>query len=413
MRFHEFKNENVIDNIKKKVVGDFKKRKQLFGKGKKPKNRYVTEAMEARIQHLEDLVYFEGSKGAARALESLRSLEKGGHVDATIKWDGSPAIIFGNNEQGEFILTDKGGFVAKGYDGKPTSPDKLKNMFLDRKGGANRGDPGYVAFANNMKNIFKTYKTALPEDFEGYYKGDLLYYTTPPINDDGYFEFTPNIVTYQVKQDSALGAKIKASTTGVVVHRVLDDKGTEVSVTADLNQVFLGDDVFVFPPQSVQKPAKIDDSKINKMKEMISRDGPMLDQLLDEAYLTQMQMKDLPKIIYKYCNGKVDTGFSNLGEDFFKWLPGSGVSGKKQQKILEHVKTHTKGWESMWAIMKGLIAVKDDIIQQFDNHDQDVIATIGKDRGGEGYVLATKGGDMKLVNRGPGGFTAANRAVQR
>ncbi len=62
-------------------------------------------------------------------------------------------------------------------------------------------------FTNNMKNIFDTYKTALPEDFEGYYKGDLLYYSTPPINSDGYFEFTPNIVTYQVKQDSALGAQ--------------------------------------------------------------------------------------------------------------------------------------------------------------------------------------------------------------
>ena len=29
MRFYEFKTENVIDDIKKKVVGDFKKRKQL------------------------------------------------------------------------------------------------------------------------------------------------------------------------------------------------------------------------------------------------------------------------------------------------------------------------------------------------------------------------------------------------
>ena len=60
-----------------------------------------------------------------------------------------------------------------------------------------------------MKNIFNTYKRALPEDFEGYYKGDLLYYTTPPINDDGYFEFTPNIVTYQVKQDSEFEKKEK------------------------------------------------------------------------------------------------------------------------------------------------------------------------------------------------------------
>ena len=152
------------------------KKTKLFGKGKKPKKN-IAEGMEARIQHLEDLVYFEGSKGAARALEGLRSLEKGGHVDATIKWDGSPAIIFGNNEQGEFILTDKSGFTAKGYDGKPKSPEKLKAMFLDRKGGANKSDPGYVSFANNMKNIFNAYKTALPEGFEGYYKGDLLYYT--------------------------------------------------------------------------------------------------------------------------------------------------------------------------------------------------------------------------------------------
>ena len=56
---------------------------------------------EARIQHAEDVVFWEGSAGAVRALESLRKLEKGGHNDVTIKWDGSPAIIFGRNEDGK------------------------------------------------------------------------------------------------------------------------------------------------------------------------------------------------------------------------------------------------------------------------------------------------------------------------
>ena len=73
----------------------------------------------ARIQHAEDVVFWEGSKGAIRAVESLKKLASGGHKDVTIKWDGSPAIIFGRDEiSGEFVLTDKSGFGAKGYDGK-------------------------------------------------------------------------------------------------------------------------------------------------------------------------------------------------------------------------------------------------------------------------------------------------------
>jgi hypothetical protein len=44
----------------------------------------------ARIEHLEDLVFRElpPSKGASRALQSLTDLEKGGHQDVTVKWDG-------------------------------------------------------------------------------------------------------------------------------------------------------------------------------------------------------------------------------------------------------------------------------------------------------------------------------------
>ena len=42
----------------------------------------------ARIDHAEDIVFWEGSRGAIRALERLKSLEQGGHTDVTVKWDG-------------------------------------------------------------------------------------------------------------------------------------------------------------------------------------------------------------------------------------------------------------------------------------------------------------------------------------
>jgi hypothetical protein len=52
---------------------------------------------ESRIQHAEDLIFWEGSKGAIRAIEQLQSLSQSTQ-SLTIKWDGSPAVVFGRNQ---------------------------------------------------------------------------------------------------------------------------------------------------------------------------------------------------------------------------------------------------------------------------------------------------------------------------
>jgi hypothetical protein len=138
-------------------------------------NKPLLLEASARIQHAEDIIFFEGSAGAMRVLNSLRNLEKGGYSDVTVKWDGSPAIIFGRNQNGEFILTDKGGFVAKGYDGKATSAEALEAMLKARPGYAK--DPkGYGPFVANMKNVFAMYEKAVPNTYVGFFKGDLLYF---------------------------------------------------------------------------------------------------------------------------------------------------------------------------------------------------------------------------------------------
>jgi len=38
----------------------------------------------ARIQHAEDIIFWEGSKGALRVVNSLKSLEQSGHKEVTI-----------------------------------------------------------------------------------------------------------------------------------------------------------------------------------------------------------------------------------------------------------------------------------------------------------------------------------------
>jgi hypothetical protein len=386
-------------------------------KAAKPVNESIQLKEGARIDHAEDIIFWEGSKGAIRALESLKQMEQGGHTNVTVKWDGSPALVFGRNEAGEFILTDKSGFVKKGGVERATSGDDLANNLLNRSGGANKEDPTRIAFATNMKDIFDEYERATPKDFRGYLMGDLLYYNTPKVI-DGKYTFTPNIVTYKVDVNSDLGKRISQSKTGIVVHRLLDEQGNQSPVPQDLQM--LGNEVMIFPSVTVSKPAEIDDEDINQLKAVVAQHAQGIDKMLDVNTLTQMQMKDLPQIFYTYLNGKVDSGLANIGADFLQWIKTSKVSAKKQQKIAEYVGQNKQAFDAMWKVVSGIMTIKDKVINQFDSHDADVTSEIGSHgpvsqdahaAGGEGYVLAHPKGDIKLVPRAS--FTKANRSIQR
>jgi hypothetical protein len=386
-------------------------------KAAKPVNESIHLKEGARIDHAEDIIFWEGSKGAIRALESLKQMEQGGHTNVTVKWDGSPALVFGRNEAGEFILTDKSGFVKKGGVERATSGDDLANNLLNRSGGANKEDPTRIAFATNMKDIFDEYERATPKDFRGYLMGDLLYYNTPKVI-DGKYTFTPNIVTYKVDVNSDLGKRISQSKTGIVVHRLLDEQGNQSPVPQDLQM--LGNEVMIFPSVTVSKPAEIDDEDINQLKAVVAQHAQGIDKMLDVNTLTQMQMKDLPQIFYTYLNGKVDSGLANIGADFLQWIKTSKVSAKKQQKIAEYVGQNKQAFDAMWKVVSGIMTIKDKVINQFDSHDADVKSEIGSHgpvsqdahaAGGEGYVLAHPKGDIKLVPRAS--FTKANRSIQR
>ena len=371
--------------------------------------KHIVKEMEARIQHAEDVVFWEGSAGATRALQSLANMAKGGHKDVTIKWDGSPAIIFGRNPKGKFILTDKSGFGAKGYDGKPQKADDLETMLLTRGKGGEKPD-SFKAFASNMKDIFDEYEKAVPKKHKGYFKGDLLYFNTPAQDKAGAFVFKPNTVRYTVQRDSDLGKRIARSKTGVVIHRTVDEDGTEGALR-DVD-IFQGNEVLVLPPVTAQEPPVIDMNGINELSGIIKKNGAAIDTLLDQNTLRNMKVTDFANILYTYTNSCVDRNcLATIGKDFVQWLDNSKVSKIKQGKIIEYTKQNMQGIKALWQTVSGIMRVKDDIVQQLDQQPADVKADIGGKPGGEGYVLSHPGGDIKLVNRSS--FAKANRAQQR
>lgn len=368
----------------------------------------LTEA-EARIQHAEDLVFWEGSKGAERALNALRSLEGKGHQKVTIKWDGSPAVIFGRNDNGEFVLTDKSGWGAKGYDGKAKSAEALEDMLLSRSGGKNRDNPDYQAFAAKMKTIFDEYEKAVPENFRGFFKGDLLYFTTPPVK-NGNYVFKPNVVEYAVDVNSDLGKRIGKSKTGVVIHRQMDLEGNESEVKD--GDIFQGSEVLVVPPVSVEKPAEVESSQTEELEQVIKQNASGLDELLNQDTLTQNKMKDFPNILYAYTNSKVDTGMEDLGKDFGAWLERQPrISERKKQNVKEYISQHESAFSALWRVVSAIMTVKNQIIDQFDSQSTSVKQSMAGEKGGEGYVLAHPEGDIKLVPRQT--FSRINRAVER
>lgn len=362
----------------------------------------------ARIQHAEDLIFWEGSAGAVRALKSIYNMTKAGHKDVTVKWDGSPAIIFGRDETGEFILTDKSGFGAKGYNGKAKSGKELSDLMLARvKNG--KPDASRKAFAKRMEQIFDIYERAVPKDFRGFFKGDLLYFKRP-VKRGGKFEFTPNAVTYTVEADCEVGKKIAQSTTAVVIHRIVDEAGNEHPLTD--YDIFEGTEAFVMPPVTLSHAVEMDLSPIKSLKAVVNKNAKAIDDLLNVQELTEMKMKDFPNTLYAYVNSKVDDPSDSLGNDYAQFVSNHPkISDKKKEKMAQYIQTHAQGLAALWETVRGIQQVKDKIISDLDTRPMDVMATIGSAQGGEGYVMAQPDGDIKLVNRS--GFSAANRALER
>ena len=378
-----------------------------------PQSLEEAKKSDPRIQHAEDVIFWEGSSGALRVIDLLNSLASSeGKQATTIKWDGSPAIIFGRDESGDFILTDKSGFFAKGYDGKAKSPEELRDMFVNTRK-LDKGkevSPSYESFADDMSSIFKYYEAAVPPDHRGFFFGDLLYYTTPEIV-DGKYQFKPNIVTYRVEPESEFGQRIGQSKTGVAVHREIDFDGNKLPLKS--RDIFRNKEVYVLPPVSTQDlSVQINDKELDDLTSYVNSHSSIIDKFLNQDKLRSIKLSNFSSILYTYLNSKVDTGLENLGSDFLDWVEADPrISASKKSNIKQYVQTNSDAYESLWQVVSRTMSVKDDIIAQLEAQDAPVQAYIGDIEGGEGYVTASPGGDVKLVDRSA--FTRANRSIQR
>ena len=136
---------------------------------------------------------------------------------------------------------------------------------------------------------------------------------------DKNYVFKPQIVEYAVDVDSDLGKRIGKSTSGIVIHREVDDQGNEGPFKS-LDMFDGQKDVLVVPSVTTEKPVEVDTSAIDQLQATAKKNASGVDELLNVNTLTQQKMKALTDLLYAYMNSKVDTGLTNLGADFATWL---------------------------------------------------------------------------------------------
>ena len=258
-----------------------------------------------------------------------------------------------------------------------------------------------------MASVFDTLQQAVPENFQGYFVGDMLYFQTPKKSGDK-FMFKPNVVEYAVNVNSDIGQQIANSKVGVVIHHTMTEDGKILPIK-DLDMV--QGSVLAIPPTTLNKKDPIQVKGLDQLKSLVNNSGAEIDKLLNKNKIAEMKLTDLPNILYTYTNSKVDTGLNKIGEDFLRWLAASAVSQPKRIKIKEYVTANMKAFSKLWILVGGIMKVKDSIINQLDQAQGDITATINGKPGGEGYVLGSPEGNIKLVKRS--GFTKANRAINR
>jgi hypothetical protein len=336
------------------------------------------------FQHLEDLVFIEGSSGAHYAIHLLESLA---NKNISVKWDGNPTIYWGRNQSGEFVLSSKNAWGRT----QCTNPAQLEQFIMN----TGRGEPWRRVYAESITGVWPYLEAATPSWFRGYLYGDLLFYPAQPsVVTNESVEFTPNKVTYTVNTKSALGKKISAATVGIAVHRSYSTFGSTVGNSVDFAKTFESSDVALISQTRVNVPIVIDQQKVNTVKATLEQYSRAIDQWLTPV----TGLSDMSNIIYTYVNQTSKAKqLKSLGETFADWLAQSKVSQPKQARILALAEDNPAALPAIFSLVKEIMHIKNSVIEQLDSKNSEVRATTLNETGGEGYIMLNE--KIKLVPR--------------
>ena len=259
----------------------------------------------------------------------------------------------------------------------------------------------------------------------GFYWGDLMWAgeLTPQ---GGNYVFKPNLVQYTVPANSELGKTIPGKTGGIVVHQQfasLGDQQAQPWNGQGLQNVQGGVDI-ISPNVGITFSLKSPNNLINAAKQAVSAYGTAVDQLLNslpgstraqiQTYFNQriiggttlsmpnwMKTKSSAKQYSELVSGNPDAnGQYNARTNN---LPGKLYTLDNSNRPVP-----SQAHLGLLAIWNAIYNLKLNLAQQLEQQVKGLGQSTAGSSEGEGFVVPTPTGLVKLVNRGV--FSAGNAA---
>jgi hypothetical protein len=346
-----------------------------------------------KYQHIEDLVFTNGSNGGLHAVERLRHMgSQSGGIE--LKWDGSPVVYWGRDEQGAFHLIPKNAweYLKRGAQqtksGVPTmmnSAEDIENFILNT-GNPVAGDKKRMSFAKSMASLWPYFEKISPES--GFIEGGILFspLQPPTLNrQTGDYDFTPNITSFHIPAKSELGQRIKGAKVMVAATGWYDRIGGEEQRYPDAEQLSTPD-VIVQGTTYVQEAPGVDERGLNNVTGYIEQNAANIDSFI----AGQPGLSKPGDVLYKFFNQQLRV--AGVKAKFTEWVKNN-VSAGQAQKVLNH-----QGLNSVLTAVELITNEKMKLIQQLSRGTHGGIRQTKP----EGYVQAHPGTPFK--NDLPGQF---------
>lgn len=353
-------------------------------------------------QHIENLLIINGSKGGVDIVnELIEAIQNPQTLD--LKCDGSASVYWGRDNDGTFVFVPKNQWQ--------------KGLFLSKEGLIyeilNSGNKHLLQtieeftfsrqeLANMYEKLWDMFEQATPPGFRGYLTGDLMFTQPQSINETGFYQFTPNKVTYQV-EPSGLGGKMTTAEAFVIVHGKLDQFGIPASGNIKHESDLVVErfnkkpNLIVLNTQTPKFKVTSLENRLLQIKESILQHAKDIDSLVN---FTAPKFTTLRKVLYDYS---IAFGKSTNSLDFPTWLESTKISNN-QKLIIKELMAQPK-WTVFWNTFYELLEIKNNMLDELyvqineDLHNRLGFQTFINDEPcGEGLVKNLKNGMIgKLI----------------